>query len=76
MPVNSPRECDIDIIDFSNKFSEQFINLPHPRMHTRNFVLIPLFEIDRNWKHPVIKQNIKTLIFSLSNRDITSIKQI
>tara|TARA_B100001121_G_C18591156_1_gene574719 strand:+ start:525 stop:1022 length:498 start_codon:yes stop_codon:yes gene_type:complete len=76
MPINSPRECDIDIIDFSNKFSEQFINLPHPRMHTRNFVLIPLFEINRNWKHPVIRQNIKTLIFSLSNRDITSIKQI
>ena len=76
MPINSPRECDIDIIDFSNKLSERFVNLPHPRMHTRNFVLIPLFEIERNWTHPLIGQNIKTLIFSLSNRDISSIKQI
>ena len=31
------------------------LNLPHPRMHKRNFVLIPLFEIDKNWKHPKFK---------------------
>ena len=73
---NSPRECDIDIIDYSQKLNKKRINLPHPRMHHRNFVLIPLFEVDRNWKHPLSKQHIKTLIFSLSNKDISSIKQI
>ena len=52
------------------------INLPHPRMHNRNFVLIPLFEINRSWKHPSTKQDIKTLIFSLPNSDISSIKKI
>ena len=50
--------------------------LPHPRMHKRNFVLLPLFEINKAWKHPLKKQDIKTLIFTLSNRDIRSIKQI
>ena len=75
-PINSPRKCDIDIIDFANKSKKGVINLPHPRMHSRNFVLIPLFEIDRNWRHPVFKEHIKSLIFSLSNRDISSIKQI
>ena len=74
---NSPRECDIDILDYDSKnTSINSINLPHVRMHKRNFVLIPLFEINKNWIHPKSKQNIKSLIFLLSNSDITSIKQI
>ncbi len=75
-PKNSPRKCDIDIIDFNKKIKKHSINLPHPRMHRRNFVLLPLFEIDKNWKHPISKLHIKALILSLSNRDISSIKKI
>ena len=52
------------------------ILLPHPRMHKRNFVLFPLFEIEKDWKHPILKDNIKNLIFSLSKDDIRSIKKI
>ena len=74
--INSPRECDIDIIDYENKIINDKIILPHPRMHTRNFVLLPLFELNKDWKHPVSKHDIKTLIFLLPNRDIRSIKQI
>ena len=73
---NSPRECDIDIVDYNKEAKKGNIYLPHPRMHSRNFVLIPLYEIDKNWRHPITKQHIKSLIFSLSNRDISSIKQI
>ncbi|MFL2895096.1 MAG: 2-amino-4-hydroxy-6-hydroxymethyldihydropteridine diphosphokinase [Candidatus Pelagibacter sp.] len=74
--INSPRECDIDILDYENRKISGEIFLPHPRMHIRNFVLFPLFELNKDWKHPVFKHHIKTLIFSLSNRDIRSIKQI
>ena len=74
--INSPRECDIDIIDYENKIINDKIILPHPRMHNRNFVLFPLFEINKCWKHPILKHDIKKLIFSLSNRDIRSIKKI
>ena len=73
---NSPRICDIDIIDYDRQKCEIHPKLPHPRMHMRNFVLIPLFEVDNDWKHPITNQHIKKLIFSLSNRDIRSIKQI
>ena len=76
MKRNAPRQCDIDLIDYLNKKISGKITLPHPRMHLRNFVLLPLFEINKNWKHPISKQHIKYLIFSLSNRDIRSIKQI
>ena len=75
-PKNSPRECDIDIIDFDGKILSKKLIVPHKMMHMRNFVLIPLFEIEKNWIHPILKTNIKNLIFSLPNKDIRSIKQI
>jgi len=73
---NSPRICDIDILDFDKRSIKNGIILPHPRLHQRNFVLIPLFEINKNWVHPKSKNHIKTLISKLSNKDITCIKQI
>jgi len=45
-------------------------------MSQRNFVLIPLFEINPNWIHPKTKKSIKKLIFSLPIKDITTIKQL
>ena len=75
-PKNSPRTCDIDIIDYNQKISANGINIPHPRMHLRNFVLLPLFEIEKTWKYPNSKRYIKNLIFSLSNSDIRSIKLV
>ena len=73
---NSPRICDIDILDYNKRSMNNDIILPHPRMHKRNFVLLPLFEINKDWVHPVLKNHIKGLILLLSNRDIRSIKQI
>ena len=75
-PKNSPRECDIDIIDFNGLILKGNLNLPHKMMHIRNFVLFPLFEIEKSWFHPLKKEDIKKLIFSLPNEDIRSIKQI
>ena len=78
-PKNFPRVCDIDIIDFNgiNKnigaiYNE--ISVPHPRMHKRNFVLIPLYEINKKWIHPKFKKNITKLISNLSNNDLRGIK--
>ena len=75
-PKNSPRICDIDIIDFNSLILNGKINLPHKMMHLRNFVLIPLFEIEKLWVHPIKRIDIKNLILSLTNEDIRSIKQI
>ena len=75
-PKNSPRVCDIDIIDFDGLILKDKLCLPHARMHERNFVLLPLFEIEKDWVHPIKNVNIKKLIFSLPNKDIRSIKQI
>ena len=75
---NEPRICDIDIIDYDNKIildkTNKFLEIPHPRMHNRNFVLLPLYEISKNWVHPVKKVSITKLIKSLKINDLTSIK--
>jgi len=76
---NSPRTCDIDIIDYDSKILGRNNNkliLPHPRMSRRSFVLLPLFEVDKSWKHPKSKINIVKLINSLPIKDLRSIKQI
>ena len=76
---NNPRTCDIDIIDYDKKIlniNSNKLTIPHPKMTKRNFVLLPLFEIDRGWKHPESKINIVNLINSLPIKDLRSIKQI
>ena len=77
---NEPRECDIDIIDYNqliltgkNKYK---LILPHKSMNIRNFVLLPLFEVSKNWKHPKNKANIVNLMNSLNIKDLSCIKQI
>ena len=76
---NYPRKCDIDIIDFKGlylrtKHLEHIIETPHPRMHTRNFVIFPLFEINKTWIHPKTKAKINNIINQLNNRDFSDIR--
>ena len=79
--TNSPRTCDIDILDYKGLSYKLYANnnkllIPHPRLHNRNFVLFPLFEIEKNWKHPSKKTKIQDLIGKLDNFSLYSIKQI
>ena len=76
---NFPRVCDIDIIDFNGqiiqkKIGNNKINVPHGRMHSRNFVLLPLFEINKDWFHPKLCKNIVFLLSNLSSEQLLGIK--
>jgi len=78
-PINYPRTCDIDIIDFNGKclsmeFNHQKIEVPHSNMHKRNFVLVPIYEINHKWTHPKFKKSIVKLLYALPNHDLVSIK--
>ena len=77
---NEPRTCDIDILDYDQKIIKtknlSDLRLPHPEIEQRNFVLLPLFEISKNWKHPIKKVNIAKLISFLKEEQLTTIKQI
>ena len=60
--LNASRTIDLDIIDFEGLVKSDSLILPHPRMHLRLFVLLPMQDIVPNWIHPVLKQSIKELI--------------
>ena len=77
---NEPRICDIDIIDYDQKILKSTKNknliLPHPEMHKRSFVLLPLYEISQSWIHPVKKKKINKLIKLIDIEDLRAINLI
>jgi 2-amino-4-hydroxy-6-hydroxymethyldihydropteridine diphosphokinase len=49
-PINSPRPIDLDILLFANEeYDEEGLIVPHERMHLRDFVLLPLRELESTW---------------------------
>ncbi len=60
--LNGPRTLDLDIIDYNGLIENKDPILPHPRMHIRKFVLLPLQDIEPNWVHPIMKKKIEFLI--------------
>ena len=76
---NHPRICDIDIIDFNGdiinrKLINHKLSIPHKRMHNRNFVLFPLYELDKDWVHPKLNKNIVILMSNLTSDQLLGIK--
>ncbi|MBT8370996.1 MAG: 2-amino-4-hydroxy-6-hydroxymethyldihydropteridine diphosphokinase [Deltaproteobacteria bacterium] len=58
-----PRVLDLDIILYDDVvMNHTRLVLPHPRMHKRRFVLKPLCDIDPYISHPVLQQNMQTLL--------------
>ena len=76
---NHPRVCDIDIIDFNGDIIHRILgnhklSIPHKRMHNRNFVLFPLYELDKDWVHPKLNNNLVILMSNLTSDQLLGIK--
>ncbi|MFT5908957.1 MAG: 2-amino-4-hydroxy-6-hydroxymethyldihydropteridine diphosphokinase [Paraglaciecola sp.] len=57
------RLIDIDLIFYENKVvDEENLQVPHPFLQERNFVLVPLQEIAADWEHPIFKKLISELL--------------
>ena len=69
---NGPRTLDLDILLFDNLIlNDENLTIPHPRMHERLFVLLPLKDIDENILIPnqgLIKHIIKDIAPENINR--------
>ncbi len=64
---NTPREIDLDILSYGHQVVEENdLKIPHPRLHERTFVLLPLCELAPEWKHPVLKKTMKELLFVIA----------
>ena len=63
---NAARVLDLDLLAFQNSIIDtQDLIVPHPRMHTRSFVLQPLYEIAEGWVHPVTGRTLSEMIEGL-----------
>ncbi len=67
---NWPRTIDIDILLAGDTVLNQGnLVIPHPEMHKRVFVLLPLAEIAPELMHPILKKSIKEILCQLKDQN-------
>lgn len=58
-----PRTIDLDILFYGEHvIKEPGLTVPHPRLHQRRFVLMPLNELDPLWVHPTLQRSVARLL--------------
>jgi 2-amino-4-hydroxy-6-hydroxymethyldihydropteridine diphosphokinase len=65
--LNAARVLDLDLLDHDGQVSDRdaWPILPHPRMHARAFVLLPLRDLAPSWTHPRSGASLEQLISAL-----------
>ena len=62
-----PRLIDLDLIYLGGQvMSASNVDLPHPRMHQRTFVLQPLAELRPQWRHPLLGRTVEEMLADLN----------
>ncbi len=60
---NGPRTLDLDVLFYGDlRHASDGLEIPHPRLHERRFVLEPLVEIDPDRIHPVLGTGMRDLL--------------
>lgn len=71
---NGPRLIDIDILMYDDVvLNTSLLTLPHPRMHERGFVLLPMMDIAPDLVHPLTKKSVREMLISCN---LGGIKQV
>ncbi len=74
---NNPRTLDIDIICYDNLiFTQENLKIPHPYLQKRPFVFLPIKDLDKNWKHPVLLKTIDQISKEFSKDELIKVKKI
>ncbi|HIE03190.1 MAG TPA: 2-amino-4-hydroxy-6-hydroxymethyldihydropteridine diphosphokinase [Candidatus Latescibacteria bacterium] len=71
-----PRTVDLDLLLYDDQvISEPELQVPHPRMHERSFVLVPLAELDPEVLHPALGRTARELLEGVGRGDVSPIEQ-
>ena len=71
---NESRVIDLDLLCYNDLIlKDKYLQLPHPRMHLRRFVMQPLCDINKEWVHPLLKEKAKNILKNLANQKIYNI---
>jgi 2-amino-4-hydroxy-6-hydroxymethyldihydropteridine diphosphokinase len=63
---NEPRVLDLDLLDYDGLVQQDGAAvLPHPRLHERAFVLLPLRDVAPQWRHPTLGRSVAELVAAL-----------
>ncbi len=74
---NGPREIDIDILFYDNVvYKDDALEIPHPRLQERDFVLQPFSDIDPDFSHPVLKKTVRELLAALPEEQRSVVKML
>lgn len=66
--LKKPRTVDLDLLLYGEQQSStEFLTVPHPRMHERRFVLVPLAELAPHLVHPVLNKSVQEILLSLKD---------
>jgi 2-amino-4-hydroxy-6-hydroxymethyldihydropteridine diphosphokinase len=67
---NGPREIDVDILFYDKvMYKDEVLEIPHPRIQERDFVLQPFSDIDPDFSHPVLNKTIRALLDALPEEE-------
>ena len=70
------RIIDIDLLAFNEEIIDaKNLQVPHPLMQNRNFVLLPMLDLNLDWKHPVFNKKITELLEISTDESVCSIVQ-
>lgn len=60
------RSLDIDLLFYADRiFQKQELTIPHPRLHQRAFVLIPLMDVAPDFIHPLRQKTVREMLTQL-----------
>jgi len=67
-----PRVIDLDLLLYGDRvWDEEKLTIPHPRLHERGFVLIPLAELLPDWVHPTLGKSVEQMCKDVDASGIT-----